>query len=515
MPQQATKTRFAPSPTGRIHLGNLRVAFFCYLVAKRDDGTFLLRLEDTDLERSRDKYIHAIMEDLEWLQMPWDEGGASIDEYSEKNCGYTPYRQSQRSEFYDEFLHQLVEKGFAYKCFCQDIELKLKRRLQLQAGIAPKYDGTCRKLEQTTLEEKLKTADSYVYRFNMQDFLEQRLLQKKSPFIEFTDKVHGREKFKIEDIGDFILKKSDGMSSFFFANAIDDALMQVSLVIRGEDHLSNTSRQIAILEALDLPIPDYAHTSLVSGDDGAPLSKRNGSSSIKELREKGYLPGAIHNYLARLGHSYEKNEFLSLAELSSDFSFTKCSKSSSRFDLSQLNFWQKQAVANCDAQTLAAWLEASKLYIPANITADSLEKFYQLMQQNIVFAREAIFWSRVFFDADFNFFDETYLCNLYQESFNEELNYEELSSIINGVDARFFEAINASLQKVQINNEDDYKTFIADLKTRLAAFGLNLKGREFFAPLRILVSGNLHGLALTDIFCLIEPKTLIKRFVAR
>ena len=321
------RTRFCPSPTGLLHIGNVRAALFSNLFAKHANGIFLLRIEDTDAVRSDHQFTTILQSDLNWLGVKWQEG-------PEIGGPHAPYWQSQRRDIYDLYYKKLTQEGRAYACFCSDQELALNRKLQLSRGQAPRYPGTCRKLSPEEIENRLAQGEKPALRFKVPE----------NAVIEFIDSVKGLQKFNSDDIGDFIIRRADGSSSFIFCNAIDDSLMEVTNVIRGEDHLANTPRQLMILQALAMRTPSYGHLSLILGDDGTPLSKRHGSFSLHDLREQGFLPKAILNYLARLSHTYDNNDLLTFEELAAHFHLDKLSKASARFDKNQLLHWQKEAV---------------------------------------------------------------------------------------------------------------------------------------------------------------------------
>ena len=283
---KANKTRFSPSPTGLLHLGNLRTALFSFLMAQKHKSPFLLRIEDTDFERSKEEFSKAICEDLNWMQLNWDEGPHSGGKEDS-------YYQSERVHLYEEFYSELLDKNLIYPCFTSEEELKIIRRNQIAAGEPPRYTGVWSEASQNEIQEELDKGNQPVYRFRIP----------KDHNIKFVDLVKGEQSFSTNDLDDFIVRKKDATPTFMFANAVDDSLMEVDLVLRGDDHLSNTPRQIALLKALNLSLPQYAHVSLFTGLDGAPLSKRNGSLSINDLREMGYLPKAVANYLSRVGHT--------------------------------------------------------------------------------------------------------------------------------------------------------------------------------------------------------------------
>lgn len=325
------RTRFSPSPTGMIHLGNARAALFSALYAEKNHGTFILRVEDTDAVRSEERFVDSLIDDLHWLNVFWEEGPGA-------DGSYGPYYQSQRQDIYAKYYAILEEKKLIYPCFCSDQELNLARKIQLSRGQAPRYSGTCKKLSAEEIQQRLADGIKPAWRFSIPA----------NEKIEFVDLVKGQQSFQTNDIGDFIVRRADGTAPFLFCNAIDDAMMEVSHVLRGEDHLPNTPRQILILKTLNLHEPQYGHLSLIVGDDGSPLSKRHGSFSVNDIRDKGYLSIAIMNYLARLGHTCDTQELLDFDHLAPHFHLEKLSKSAARFDLSQLMFWQKTAIQALD-----------------------------------------------------------------------------------------------------------------------------------------------------------------------
>ncbi|HXI66826.1 MAG TPA: glutamate--tRNA ligase, partial [Steroidobacteraceae bacterium] len=312
-------TRFAPSPTGELHLGNARTALFNQLLARRAGGRFLLRIEDTDSERSVEAHTRGLMADLRWLGIEWDAG-------PDREDGLGPYRQSQRGARYAQELAVLERTGAAYPCFCTALELSLSRRAQLAAGRPPRYAGTCRELSESERAARLAGGVPATLRFRVPG----------GERIDFIDMVHGLQSFLSDDIGDFVVRRADGTAAFFFSNAVDDARMGVTLVLRGEDHLANTPRQLLILAALGLATPAYGHVALLVGADGTPLSKRHGAASVRDYREQGYLPEAIVNHLFRLGHSSAPHGLLTLEEMAHAFDPAHLGRSPARFDEQQL-----------------------------------------------------------------------------------------------------------------------------------------------------------------------------------
>jgi nondiscriminating glutamyl-tRNA synthetase len=276
--------------------------------------------------RGHDKYIEALMRDLRWLGLDWQEG-------PEAGGDAGPYFQSQRGPIYARYFEALESRHLAYRCFCSEHELAVARRAQLAAGRPPRYNGRCRALDPAQVRDRLAAGEPATLRFRVPD----------GERVAFEDRVRGRQEFATDDIGDFVIRRSDGTPAFFFSNAVDDATMGVDLVVRGEDHLTNTPRQLLLLRALDLPAPDYAHIALVVGADGAPLSKRIGSFSVQALREAGWLPLAIANYLARLGHTYESNDLLDFDGLAAHFAVERLHRAPAHFDARQLRHSRRRA----------------------------------------------------------------------------------------------------------------------------------------------------------------------------
>jgi glutamyl-tRNA synthetase/nondiscriminating glutamyl-tRNA synthetase len=286
------RVRFAPSPTGHLHVGNARTALFNWLLARGHGGTFILRVEDTDLERSTTSSEQKILEDLRWLGLQWDEG-------VEVGGNAGPYRQSERFDIYREHADRLIDGGHAYYCFCSPETLDAERKAQLAAGLPPKYAGTCRAIG---IEESLRRRTAG----------ERAVIRLRVPAdreVAFPDLVRGTVTFHTDVIGDPVLVRSDGIPAYNYAVVVDDQLMAVTHVIRGEDHISNTPRQLLLYEAFGWPPPLFAHLSLVLGPDHAPLSKRHGATSVAEFRAKGYLPEALVNYLALIGWSPRSSKF--------------------------------------------------------------------------------------------------------------------------------------------------------------------------------------------------------------
>jgi len=314
------RVRFAPSPTGHLHVGNARTALFNWLMARGSGGTFILRIEDTDVERSTRESEASVFEDLHWLGLQWDEG-------PDVGGPHGPYRQSERLPIYRDYAQRLLADGRAYHCFCSAEQLEADRQAALAAGLPPRYSGRCRHVAAGPARQRVEAGESAVIRFKVPEQRE----------VMFEDLVRGEVRFRTEVIGDPVLVRSDGNPAYNFAVVIDDSLMEVTHVVRGEDHISNTPRQILIYEAFGFALPRFAHLALVMGPDHTPLSKRHGATSVSEFRAKGFLPEAVDNYLALIGWSPGNDEeLLPLDELARRFSITAVGHSAGIFDVEKL-----------------------------------------------------------------------------------------------------------------------------------------------------------------------------------
>ncbi len=319
---KAIRVRFAPAPTGHLHVGGARTALFNYLFARRHQGVFILRVEDTDPARSSDEYYRSIIDALSWLGLEWDEG-------PEIGGTYGPYRQSERRPIYDEHLRKLRAGDAAYECFCTSEELEERRKNMRDAGAAPRYDGRCADLSPAERARLAKQGLKPCLRFRLDPKAD----------LAFDDLIRGRVEIKAADLDDFVIARPDGLPTYNFVCAVDDATMAISHVIRGEDHISNTPRQIAVYRALGLEPPVFAHVPLLLGPDKSRLSKRHGAKPVLEYKEDGYLPEAFVNFLALLGWSYDDaRELFTLEELKKAFSLERVTKKGAVFDADKLTW---------------------------------------------------------------------------------------------------------------------------------------------------------------------------------
>jgi glutamyl-tRNA synthetase len=466
MTTQMIKTRFAPSPTGYLHLGNVRTALFNALLARHWNGRFVLRIEDTDQERSRPEYVAALLEDLRWLGLDWQEG-------PEVGGPCAPYAQSERAALYAEYYQQLEALGRVYPCFCTPAELALSRKAQRAAGRPPRYAGTCARLSENERQARLERGLQPTLRFRTPT----------GRIVEFTDLVRGPQRFASDDIGDFIIRRADGTPQFFFANAVDDALMRITHVLRGEDHLTNTPRQLLLLDVLELPTPEYGHLALIVGSDGGPLSKREGDLSLRELRAAGYLPEALLNYLARLGHRYEQDGWMESAELAAGFAPEHLGRAPARYDEAQLLHGQAEAVRHASLERLWTWMGAA---VHERVSLACRDDFVTTVRPNIRFPADAAFWAERLFSAELTL-------------------SEDSRAVIAAAGSAFFTHALAAYAE----HGAAYQPLVEALKQRTGA-----KGKNLFMPLRAALTGETHGPELARILALLPPDFVRRRLAA-
>jgi glutamyl-tRNA synthetase len=463
MSQGPHVTRFAPSPTGALHLGNARTALFSWLAARASGGRFVLRVEDTDAERSQDALLQKQLAELRWLGLGWDEG-------PDVGGPAGPYRQSERAGIYAKALEALAARGLVYPCFCTPEELEFSRKAQLAAGRPPRYARTCTKLGADEVARRLAAGQKPALRFRVPDH---RL-------VEFVDHVHGPQRFQSDDIGDFIVRRADGSVSFFLGNALDDSAMGITLVVRGDDHLANTPRQLLMLEALGMRLPEYAHLPLVLAESGAPLSKREGAASLSDLHERGYLPGAVCNYLARLGHSCGHDGWLSLEELPRHFDIARTSHSAARFDEAQLRHWQREAVVHASEQELERWLGAR---LDPVGQGPQRAAFVQAVRGNVLFPSDV---------------DEL-VAIVTRDPVDVSADAE---GQIAEAGAEYF----AQARSLFETTPGDFKAW-----TRAIGAATGRKGAKLFMPLRSALTGSTHGPELAPLVTLMGPARALAR----
>jgi glutamyl-tRNA synthetase len=500
------RTRFAPSPSGFLHVGGARTALFNYLYAKATGGTFILRVEDTDRERSTEASFKTILESLKWLGMDWAEGPGIGGPHG-------PYTQSERLPIYKEHTDKLIADKKAYRCFCSSEELEGKKKQAESMGIPYLYDGKCSDLTENEIEDKLTAKNAFTVRFRIPNKI-----------VIVDDIIQGKVKFESKLIGDFILVKSDGFPSYNYAVVIDDALMEISHVIRGVGHLSNTPRQILIGEAFGFPIPKFAHVSEIVGTDGKKLSKRAGATSVLAFRDLGYLSETMRNYMALLGWtSPDGKEFLPDEELCKIFDISRCSKSPATFDVfKKLKEEEKESVDfnKLDAQGLSEYLNPkSKLNWMSNklIREIPLER---LGKEMVPFLKNAKIPSEYkdgshpsllsILDSVRVYLDRFIQAPPYiEEFFLEDLifeNEEAKNLLMDGNGIAVAKAFYAAVSSSEPASPDEFK----NLMTHTGEI-TGEKGRTLFMPIRSITTGKSHGLELPILFTLLGRDKLIKR----
>jgi glutamyl-tRNA synthetase len=418
------RVRLAPSPTGFLHIGTARAGLFNYLFAKKNNGKFILRIEDTDKERSKPEFERDIIEGLQWLGINYDEGPGIEGEFG-------PYRQSQRLESYRKYLEKLLKEKKAYYCFCSEEELEAKKQDQMSRGLAPKYNGKCANLSQAESQKKLAAGETAVIRFKMP---ERR--------ISFNDIIRGSVEFDSSLFGDFVIAKGLDEPLYNFAVVIDDYEMKISHVVRGEDHISNTPKQILLQEALGFPQLKYAHLPLILGPDKSKLSKRHGATSLLEYKKEGYLPETLVNFMAFLGWNPDnEKEIFSLEELIQAFSIEKVQKAGAVFNIQRLNylngFYIRQKSLDELADLCLPYLSAAGLILNdkekikqiISLYQERLKKLSELpelvdyfFKDKIEYDKELLIWKNMSENEIISSLDilEELLFKIKEEDFNKE-----------------------------------------------------------------------------------------------
>ena len=448
-----TRTRFAPSPTGRLHAGNARTALFNYLFARANNGRLILRIDDSDEARSTTEFEEGILKDLKWLGIEWDEG-------EDVGGDFGPYRQSLRKELYAAKAEELLSAGAAYNCYCSIERLEELKKTQLRAKRAPRYDNLCRGL--TDIPKNIEP----VIRFKVP-----------SGDVGFTDAVHGDMTFNADDIGDFIITSPTAGVSYNFATSVDDALMEITDVIRGDDHISNTPRQILLIRALGGRAPRYAHLPLVLGEDRSPLSKRGEANSIDALRRSCYLPEAILNAIANLGWAVGK--YKTIGEMAEAFTLKGLSKSAGVFNLASLKDFNKRAIERASAK------EIRELISPSFPDVDDarIEEVANIAKAGALSIGDIVEMLTPLLTP--------------LTAPKETQRLKEAKDLI----ADSIETLN----DIEVLDEANYKVIIDKLKAK------GYKGKALFKPLRLALTGRDEGMELRAVLEILGKDEAIER----
>jgi nondiscriminating glutamyl-tRNA synthetase len=467
------RVRFAPSPTGFLHVGNVRTALFNWLLARHYGGTFILRIEDTDAERSKPKYEKQLKDDLRWLGLEWNEG---IDLEGE----FGPYRQSDRYDIYRQFAQRLLDEDKAFCCFCSEEELEKVRQQQLSRSETPRYSGKCRHLSAAEIEDHRKKG-----------LLSTLRLRVRPGTVGFSDLVFGRIEIETIQISDPVLLRSDGSPTYNFCCVVDDFLMKISHVIRGDGHMSNTHRQILLYEALDAPVPQFAHLSTILGPDGQKLSKRHGSTSIEEFRRQGYLPEALANYLAFLGWSSPNDgqEIMSLDEITQYFDLTRVQKNPAIFDNAKLNWMNRAYINKASGESLVE--KARGFFAEAGLVPATLDT------ATLPWLAQVIDLIKTHVDHLDQLPNETGIIYGFDAPLALDPNVRELLRKPEGqAVAREFARLVGEKETV---TAEEYRDIVGQVKTTT-----NQKGRNLFHPIRAALTGHDSGPEMEKLIPLYE-----------
>lgn len=477
------RVRYAPSPTGHLHIGNARTALFNYLFAKNLGGKFIIRIEDTDQKRNIEGGEQSQLKYLKWLGMDWDE---SIDVGGE----YGPYRQSERLEIYNEYVNELLAKGLAYKCYCTEAELEVEREEQMAKGETPAYSGRCRHLSEKDQAQFEAEGRKPSIRF----------LVPQNKTYTFDDMVKGSVSFESEGMGDFVIVKKDGMPTYNFAVAVDDHTMDISHVLRGDDHISNTPKQLMIYEALGWEPPLFGHMTLIVNESRKKLSKRDESiiQFIEQYEQLGYIPEALFNFIALLGWSPSgEEEIYTKEELIEKFDAKRLSKSPALFDKQKLTWMNNQYMKKVEVD------KAVELALPHLIQAGLVQ--LEMSEQENEWVRNliALYQDQMSYGAE--------IVELSSLFFKDEVTFdEEAKAVIS--EEQVPEVLQAFLAEIDLLDEFTAPEIQASIKA--VQKGTGHKGKKLFMPIRVAATGQTHGPDLPKAIALIGKETIVKRFNA-
>ncbi len=472
------RVRIAPSPSGNLHIGTARTALFNYLFAKKNNGKYILRIEDTDLDRSSQAYIDNIYDSLKALGLNWDEG-------PDVGGPYGPYQQSDRFDIYPKYAQKLVEMGYAYECFCTQEELDAEKEESIKNKRPHKYSGKCRNLSEEEKEKLRAEGRKPSIRFHVPE-----------GETSYDDMVKGHLHFDNSLIGDFVIMKSNGTPTYNFAVVIDDMEMKVSHIIRGEDHISNTAKQIMIYNALGAEVPKFGHLGMILAPDRSKLSKRHGATAVSEFVEKGYLTEALVNFVALLGWSpSDGHEIKTLDEIAADFRIAEVSSSNSIFEYDKLNWMNGQYIKKMD---LAKLTERVKPYLScydlSEYTEKQLQRIVEVTREPITILSELTNDTKYFFGKDV------------------EIEPDVQEKILNGEVAKKVlpYVIENELDKWDFENEEKLHEQLADLRTYFKEQH-GIKPKETMWAIRAAVTGRTHGADMVATLVLLGKDRVVYR----
>lgn len=480
------RVRFAPSPTGYLHIGGLRTALYNYLFARHNNGKFILRIEDTDRTRFVEGAIESLIESLHWAGIEYDEGVFIEDGKIVQKGEYGSYIQSERLDIYKKYVDELIEKGYAYYCFCSKERLDKVREEQKIKGLIPKYDGFCRSLSLEEARERIANGEEYVVRLKLPH----------NKDIKFHDLVRGDIIINTDDIDDQVLLKSDGYPTYHMAVVVDDHLMDITHIVRGEEWLASTPKHVYLYQVFGWEEPTYVHLPTVLNKERKKLSKRHGDVAVEDFREKGYLPEGLVNYLALVGWSPKDNkEIFSMEELIEEFSFERVSKTGGIFDKDKLDWVNGHHIREYDIDKLTdlsiPYLKDAG-YIDDKFVKEKyswIKAMVQTVMESISYLSEIPEKVEILFDNKVELEDEDALNTLRGEQVPDILNaFKEELNEIEEIDEEFAKGIMKRIQK-----------------------STGVKGKNLYMPTRIALTGNNHGPELVNIIYLLGKQNILKR----
>ncbi|MCU9815578.1 glutamate--tRNA ligase [Paraclostridium sp. AKS73] len=481
------RVRFAPSPTGFVHIGSLRTALYNYLFAKRMGGEYILRVEDTDRTRIVDGAIENMLEAMSWAGVNHTEGVMLDENKNVTQVGpYGPYIQSERLDIYKGYIQELLDSGKAYYCFCSKERLDEVREQQKEAGETPKYDGHCRNLSKEEVEAKLAAGEEHVIRLKLPE----------NHVIKFTDLVRGETEFNTDELDDQVLIKTDGFPTYHFAVVVDDHMMKITHVIRGEEWISSTPKHVYLYEAFGWEAPTFVHLPNILNKEKKKLSKRHGDVAVEDFKRKGYLPEGLVNYVALVGWSPEDNqELFTMKELEEHFSVERVSKSGGVFDTDKLN-WVNQHYIKDASDEYITDLAIPFLIEAGYITEEDAKNRYEFVKAMVSVVKEKLQYVKEVTDHVNIFFGDK--VELETEECQEFLKLEHMPTLINALE----EKINAADEI----SEELFKAMFKEIQKEHA-----IKGKNLFMGTRIVLTGQMHGPDLPKAAAVIGKQTCLNR----
>lgn len=474
MSEEKIRVRIAPSPSGNLHIGTARTALFNYLFAKKTGGEYVLRIEDTDLDRSSEAYKQNIFDSLKALGLNWDEG-------PDVGGPYGPYKQSERFDIYPKYAQMLIDKGYAYECFCSNEDLDEEHRIAEEKKIPYKYSRKCLNLTKEQKDELKAKGIKPSIRFKVD-----------AKELIFNDLVKGELKFDTGLIGDFAIMKSNGTPTYNFAVVIDDMLMKISHVIRGEDHISNTPKQILIYEALGAPVPKFGHLGMILAPDRSKLSKRHGATAVSDFIKEGYLTEALLNFVALLGWAPSDGvEIKNVDEIAADFRINEVSSSNSIFEYEKLNWMNGQYIKHMDISKLTDLaIPFLNMYDLNKYSRKQLEHIIEVTREPITLLKDLVNDTQYFF---------------------EEPKYDEVEEILKGDVAKLvLPKFKNNVETYDFNNEEDIHDKLADLRTYFKE-NHGFKPKETMWAIRSALTGRTRGADMVATIQILGKDEVLKR----